>query len=90
MSKTKEIMKKNLVNDVLKAVVSSFIELVTTAVGLYCIHPQCSSANHRLASKKSPYFDTHYSGKRVWMRACWQNARGNLGRWSEAKTAIVP
>ena len=47
---------------------------------------------HILATK-TPHtidFDTHESGKRVWVRACWQNARGILGRWSEAKTAIIP
>ena len=47
---------------------------------------------HVLATR-TPYtieFDTHDSGKRVWVRACWQNARGILGRWSEAKSAIVP
>ncbi|MCL2064631.1 MAG: hypothetical protein FWG98_09725 [Candidatus Cloacimonetes bacterium] len=47
---------------------------------------------HILATK-TPHtieFDTHDSGKRVWVRACWQNARGILGSWSEAKTAIIP
>jgi len=47
---------------------------------------------HTLASK-TPYavkFDTHESGKRVWFRAAWQNARGILGDYCEAKSAVVP
>jgi hypothetical protein len=47
---------------------------------------------HSLASR-TPYalkFDTHDSGKRVWIRIAWQNARGILGDYCEAKTAIVP
>jgi hypothetical protein len=49
-------------------------------------------AGHTLATR-TPYtieFDTHDSGKRVWVRAAWQNARGLLGRFAEAKSAIVP
>ena len=62
--------------------------------GLSDIEPETNDGytGHTLATK-TPHtieFDTHDSGKRVWVRACWQNARGNLGRWSEAKTAIVP
>jgi len=47
---------------------------------------------HTLATR-TPHtieFDNHDSGKRVWVKICWQNARGILGRWSEAKSAIVP
>jgi len=47
---------------------------------------------HTLATR-TPYtieFDNHDSGKRVWVKICWQNARGILGRFSEAKSAIVP
>jgi len=47
---------------------------------------------HVLASR-TPYamkFDTHDSGKRVWMRLAWQNARGILGDYCEAESAIVP
>jgi hypothetical protein len=47
---------------------------------------------HSLASR-TPYplkFDTHDSEKRVWIRIAWQNARGILGDYCEAKTAIVP
>ena len=47
---------------------------------------------HTLATK-TPYtieFDNHDSGKRVWVKIAWQNARGVLGRWSEAKSAIIP
>ena len=47
---------------------------------------------HTLATR-TPYtleFDTHDSGKRCWMRIAWQNARGILGRFNEAKSAIVP
>ena len=47
---------------------------------------------HTLATK-TPYtieFDDDDSGKRVWVRAAWQNGRGILGRWTEAQTAIVP
>jgi len=47
---------------------------------------------HTLASR-TPYamkFDTHDSGKRVWMRLCWQNARGILGDYCEAESAVVP
>jgi len=90
MSQTKEIMRKILVNAESKAVVSSFTELVKTAVGVYSIHPQHSSVNLRSVCRKSQEFVTHDSGKTVWVRACWQNARCILGRWSEAKSAIVP
>jgi len=47
---------------------------------------------HSLASR-TPYtieFDNQMSGKRVWVRAMWQNARGITGRLSEAQTAIIP
>ena len=47
---------------------------------------------HTLATR-TPYtieFDNHDSGKRVWVKICWQNARGILGRFSEAKSAMVP
>jgi hypothetical protein len=47
---------------------------------------------HSLASR-TPYalkFDTHDSGKRVWIRIAWQNARGILGDYCEAKSAIIP
>jgi hypothetical protein len=49
-------------------------------------------AGHTLATR-TPYtieFDTHDSGKRCWIRVAWQNARGILGRFSEAQSAIVP
>jgi hypothetical protein len=48
---------------------------------------------HHTLCSRTPYtieFDTHDSGRRVWIRMCWQNARGILGRYSEAKSAIVP
>jgi len=47
---------------------------------------------HVLASK-TPYavkFDTHKSGNRVWFRAAWQNARGIIGEYCEAKSAVIP
>jgi len=47
---------------------------------------------HTLATR-TPYtleFDTHSSGKRFWMRIAWQNARGILGDYCEAESAIVP
>ena len=47
---------------------------------------------HTLASR-TPYtieFKDNDSGKKVWVKMCWQNARGILGRWSEAQSAIVP
>jgi len=49
-------------------------------------------SGHTLATR-TPYtieFDDNDSGKRVWVKASWQNARGILGRWTEAQTAIVP
>ncbi|MCL2063877.1 MAG: hypothetical protein FWG98_05850 [Candidatus Cloacimonetes bacterium] len=90
MSKTKEIMSGILMNDVLNEVVSSLVELFTTAVGLYCIHPHCNNPDLRSGCRKSQYFDTHDSGKGVLVRAYWQNDRGNLNRWSESKTAMMP
>jgi len=47
---------------------------------------------HTLATR-TPYtieFDNHDSGKTVWVKIAWQNARGILGRFSEAKSAVVP
>jgi len=47
---------------------------------------------HTLATR-TPFtieFNNHDSGKRVWFKIAWQNARGILGRFSEAKSAIVP
>ena len=35
-------------------------------------------------------FDTHDSGKRVWFRMAWMNARGVLGDFSEAQSCIIP
>jgi hypothetical protein len=42
---------------------------------------------HSLASR-TPYalkFDTHDSGKRVWISIAWQNARGVLGDYCKEK-----
>ena len=47
---------------------------------------------HTLATR-SPYtieFENHDSGKRAWIKIAWQNARGHVGRWTEAKSAIIP
>ena len=47
---------------------------------------------HTLASR-TPYelkFPTHCSGKRVWVRIAWQNARGILGDYCEAKSCMIP
>jgi len=47
---------------------------------------------HTLATR-TPHtieFDNRDSGKRVWVKICWQNARGIVGRWCEAKSAVVP
>jgi len=48
---------------------------------------------HTVLATKSPFhieFDTHCSGKRVWFRACWQNARGVRVPWCDAQSIFVP
>jgi len=48
---------------------------------------------HTTLATRSPHhieFDTHCSGKRVWFRACWQNARGIRGPWCDAQSIFVP
>ena len=48
---------------------------------------------HSTLATRTPHtleFPNEFRGKRVWVRACWQNSRGILGRWSEAKSAIIP
>ena len=47
---------------------------------------------HTLASR-TPYslhFDESERGKTVYVALCWQNARGNIGQWSEILSAVVP
>jgi len=53
---------------------------------------QTEFINSTLATR-TPYtieFPNEYSGQRIWIIMCWQNARGILGRWSEMQTAIIP
>ena len=48
---------------------------------------------HNVLATRSPFhieFDTHDSGKRVWFRAAWQNARGVRGPWCDAQNIFVP
>ena len=49
---------------------------------------------HHVLASRTPYIiefrNTHDSGKKCWIRVAWQNARGIVGRWSEAKCSIVP
>jgi len=47
---------------------------------------------HTLASR-TPYslhFDETERGKTVYVALCWQNARGNIGQWSEIQSAVIP
>jgi len=48
---------------------------------------------HSTLATRTPHtleFPNEFSGKRVWIVMCWQNARGILGRWTEMQTAIIP
>ena len=48
---------------------------------------------HSTLATRTPFtleFPNEFSGKRVWIIMCWQNARGILGRWTEMQTAIIP
>ena len=48
---------------------------------------------HSTLATRTPHtleFPNEFSGKRVWVIMCWQNARGILGRWTEMQTAIIP
>jgi hypothetical protein len=47
---------------------------------------------HTLASK-TPHtleFREEDRGKTVYIAAAWQNERGNVGRWSEIQSAVIP
>jgi hypothetical protein len=49
-------------------------------------------ANHTMASR-TPHvltFDEGQMGKTVQIALAWQNERGNLGQWSEYKSAVIP
>ena len=44
-------------------------------------------------NRHTPYslhFDESERGKTVYVALCWQNARGNIGQWSEILSAVVP
>ncbi|MCL2065643.1 MAG: hypothetical protein FWG98_14895 [Candidatus Cloacimonetes bacterium] len=48
---------------------------------------------HSTLATRTPHtleFPNEFSGKRVWIVMCWQNARGIIGRWTEMQTAIIP
>ena len=78
MSKTNEITKEIFVNDLLKAIESSFTELVTTAVWEYFIRLKCINANLRLAFRKSPKLNTHANLKNVFGKAFLQDFYGKV------------
>ena len=47
---------------------------------------------HTLASR-TPYalhFAESERGKTAYIALCWQNARGNIGQWSEIQSAVIP
>ena len=48
---------------------------------------------HSKLATRTPFtleFPNEFSGRRIWIIMCWQNARGILGRWTEMQTAIIP
>ena len=53
--------------------------------------PDCLN-RHTLASR-TPYalhLAESERGKTVYIAVCWQNARGNIGQWSEIQNAVIP
>ena len=53
--------------------------------------PDCLN-RHTLASR-TPYalhFAESERGKTAYIALCWQNARGNIGQWSEILSAVIP
>ena len=49
----------------------------------YHHHTMVSRRPHRFT------FEEHQRGKRVWFRAAWQNARGNIGEFSAAQSTFI-